>query len=165
MLLGQGIGLGLSAIGGTIGGIQSARANKKADKLAAEQKAENEAWYNRNYNTDFTQRADAQAILNQTREMAKQNRERAMASSVVTGATDEAAAMQAASDSKMIADTMTGMNVSAEQYKQGIENQYLKTDQMLTAEQIENQRKRAAQGASAMASAFGATSGIIGGIK
>ena len=165
MLLGQGIGLGLSAVGGIIGGIQSAKANKRANAMTAEQKAENEAWYNRNYNTDFTQRADAQAILNQTREMAKQNRQRAQASAVVTGATDESLAMQADADSRMVADTMTGLNVQAEQYKQGVENRYLNTDQALTQQQIEDERKRAAQGSAAMSSAFTAASGILGGIK
>ena len=165
MLLGQGIGLGLSAVGGVVGGIQSARANRKADAMTAEQKAKNEAWYQRNYNTDYTQRADAQAILNQTREMAKQNRARTQAQGVVTGATDEAIAMQNEANNKMVSDTMAGLNVQAEAYKQGVENKFLNTDMMLSQQQIEDERKRAQQGAQAMSGAFSAASGIVGGIK
>ena len=62
-----------SAIGGTLGigasiygGISASKSMKKIKKNIENQMRENQDWYDRRYNEDATQRADAQRILSIT---------------------------------------------------------------------------------------------------
>ena len=163
-MIGSLIGAGLSAVGGIVGGIQSAKANRQAQEQMAQQKAKNQAWYDKNYNTDYTQRSDAQAILNRTKELAQQNRQRAQASAVVTGATDESIALQNEANNKMVSDTMSQIASQADRYKQGVENQFLSTDSALAQQEQARLQQRASDGANATSTASGALAGIVGSI-
>ena len=51
---------------GFLGGITGARAERKVQDSIKKQQRENEDWFNRRYNEDSTQRADAQRILTRT---------------------------------------------------------------------------------------------------
>lgn len=48
---------------GIFGGIKAVKEAKKQKEMVEQSKRENEAWFNRRYNEDATQRADAQRML------------------------------------------------------------------------------------------------------
>ena len=69
-----------------------------------EAQAENETWYNRRYNEDATERADAQRILELTRENIRQRNQAAAGATVMGGATEEAVAAVRAANNEAEAD-------------------------------------------------------------
>ena len=137
---------------------------KKARKNLADQRSNNQAWYDKEYNTDYTQRADAQAVLNRTKEMADANRRRARNMGVVAGATDEAVAMENEASNKMVSDTMGAINQSADAYKQNIQGQFRQTEQNLDNAEYQSRIAQANQIAAAGAQAGQAGAGIVGSI-
>ena len=67
-IIGSSIG-GALGIGASIfGGISASKAMKNVKKNLESQMKENQDWYDRRYNEDATQRADAQRILTITNE-------------------------------------------------------------------------------------------------
>ena len=84
-------------LGGSIfGGIKARREAKKQQKMLDAQKAENQAWYNRRYNEDGTQRADAQRLLTNTQDLLRRQTKAAQGANAVTGASTEAVAKRQA---------------------------------------------------------------------
>ena len=158
------IGGGISVLGSVAGAIGSAQQMKKARKDLADQRSKNQAWYDKEYNTDYTQRADAQAVLNRTKEMADANRRRARNMGVVAGATDEAVAMENEASNKMVSDTMGAINQSADAYKQNIQGQYRQAEQGLDNMEYNSHVQQAQQIAAAGAQAGQAGAGIVGSI-
>lgn len=69
------IGSAIGAAGSIFGGIKASKAMKKAKRNVEAQRQKNQDWYDRRYNEDATQRADAQRILTQTEESIKQRPE------------------------------------------------------------------------------------------
>ena len=66
-IIGSVVG-GLAGIGGAIGaGIAGRKAYKKNMGILNDMRQDSQNWYDREYNSDFTQRADAQAALNNAR--------------------------------------------------------------------------------------------------
>ena len=57
------IGSAIGAVGSIFGGIKASKAMKKAKRNVEAQRQKNQDWYDRRYNEDATQRADAQRIL------------------------------------------------------------------------------------------------------
>ena len=163
-MIGSLIGGGLSVLGSVAGAIGSAQQMKKARQKLADQRSKNQAWYDKEYNTDYTQRADAQAVLNKTKEMADANRKRARNMGVVAGATDEAIALENENSNKMISDTMSSINQSADAYKQNIQGQYRQTEQGLDNAEYQSHVQQAQQIAAAGAQAGQAGAGIVGSI-
>ena len=60
------IGSAIGAANSIFGGIKASKAMKKAKRNVEGSTAKNQDWYDRRYNEDATQRADAQRILTQT---------------------------------------------------------------------------------------------------
>ena len=158
------IGGGLSVLGSVAGAIGSAQQMKKARKNLADQRSKNQTWYDKEYNTDYTQRADAQAVLNKTKEMADANRRRARNMGVVAGATDEAVAMDNEASNKMVSDTMGAINQSADAYKQNVQAQFKQTEQGLDNAEYQSHVAQANQIAQAGAQAGQAGASIVGSI-
>lgn len=159
-LIGGGIGI-LSSVAGAIG---SARKMKQAGNMLTAQQAQNQTWYDKEYNTDYTQRADAQAILNKTREMANENRKRARGMAVVAGATDESVAMENEASNDMVANTMGNINQSADAYKQSVQGQFRATQQQLDQQQYNNKIAEAQNIANAASGVSKAGAEIVGSI-
>ena len=86
-LIGSIAGGALGAAGSIFGGISASKAMKRVKKNLQAQKEANQNWYDRRYNEDATQRADAQRILTQTEESIR-NRNRQAAGFAVLGAVD-----------------------------------------------------------------------------
>lgn len=123
-MLGGLIGGAVGALGGIFGGISKNKMLKKQMAMVKEQKGENEDWYNRRYNEDSTQRADAQAMLTRTAEAIRERNRQSAGSAAVMGGTDESVAATKAANAKALADAASDIAVAGEQRKDNIEQQY-----------------------------------------
>lgn len=136
-ILGSAIG-GIAGIGGAIfGGISASKAMKKVKKNIENQQAENDSWYNRRYNEDATQRADAQRILTITNENIKQRNKQAAATQAVMGGTEESVAAAKMANNEALADAVSQIAVAGDRRKDTIEQQYQARDAQLN-EQLNN---------------------------
>lgn len=122
------IGSAIGAAGSIFGGISASRAAKKAKMAIEAQRKKNQDWYDRRYNEDATQRADAQRILTQTEESIKARNQQAAGSAAVMGGTDESVAAAKAANSQALADATSQIAASAEARKDNIEATYLQND-------------------------------------
>ncbi len=129
------IGSAIGAAGSIFGGIKASKAMKKAKRNVEAQRQKNQDWYDRRYNEDATQRADAQRILMQTEESIKQRNKAAAGSAAVMGGTDESVAAVKEANNKTLADVTSQIAADAETRKDNIEATYLQNDNAL-AEQI-----------------------------
>ena len=129
------IGSAIGAVGSIFGGIKASKAMKKAKRNVEAQRQKNQDWYDRRYNEDATQRADAQRILTQTEESIKQRNKAAAGSAAVMGGTDESVAAVKEANNKTLADVTSQIAADAETRKDNIEATYLQNDNAL-AEQI-----------------------------
>ena len=86
------IGSAIGAAGSIFGGISASKAMKKIKSNVEAQRQKNQNWYDRRYNEDYTQRADAQRILTQTEESIKNRYKQAAGIQAVMGGTEESVA-------------------------------------------------------------------------
>ena len=77
---------------------------KKVKKNIEEQQRKNQDWYDRRYNEDATQRADAQRILTITQENIRQRNQQAAGTQAVMGGTEESVAAARAANNQALAD-------------------------------------------------------------
>ena len=124
-MLGGIIGAAGGALGGVLGGVSRNKMLKKQMKMVNQQKQENQDWYDRRYNEDSTQRADAQAMLTKTAEAIKQRNRASAGSAAVMDGTDESLAATKAANAQAMAETASNIAVAGEQRKDQIENQYM----------------------------------------
>lgn len=123
-MLGGIIGAAAGAAGSVFGGIGKNKALKDQMKMVNEMKRENQDWYDRRYNEDSTQRADAQAMLTRTAEAIKNRNRAAAGSAAVMGGTEESVAATKAANAQAMADATSAIVVNGEQRKDNIEQQY-----------------------------------------
>lgn len=122
------IGSAIGAAGSIFGGISASKAMKKAKQNVEAQRKKNQDWYDRRYNEDATQRADAQRILTQTEESIKQRNKQAAGSAAVMGGTDESVAAAKAANNQALADATSQIAANAEARKDNIEATYMAND-------------------------------------
>lgn len=122
------IGSAIGAAGSIFGGISASKAMKRAKKNVEAQRKKNQDWYDRRYNEDATQRADAQRILTQTEESIKQRNKQAAGSVAVMGGTDESVAAAKAANNQALADATSQIAANAEARKDNIEATYMAND-------------------------------------
>lgn len=122
------IGSAIGAAGSIFGGISASKAMKRAKKNIEAQRQKNQDWYDRRYNEDATQRADAQRILTQTEESIKQRNKQAAGSADVMGGTDESVAAAKAANNQELADATSQIAANAEARKDNIEATYMAND-------------------------------------
>lgn len=127
-MIGSLVGAGLSAVGSIFGGISASKAMKKIKKNLQAQKQANQDWYNRRYNEDATQRADAQRILKMTEESIKNRNRQAAGVQAVMGGTEESVAAAKAANNQALADATSQIAVNAEARKDQIEQTYQQRD-------------------------------------
>lgn len=126
-IVGSAIG-GALGIGASIfGGISASKAMKKVKKNIEEQQRENQDWYDRRYNEDATQRADAQRILTMTNENIRQRNQQAAGAQAVMGGTEESVAAAKAANNQALADATSQIAVNGERRKDQIESEYMQT--------------------------------------
>lgn len=127
-MIGSLVGAGLSAVGSIFGGISASKAMKKVKKNLQAQQQANKDWYNRRYNEDATQRADAQRILTMTEESIKNRNRQAAGVQAVMGGTEESVAAAKAANNQALADATSQIAVNAEARKDQIEQTYQQRD-------------------------------------
>ena len=127
-MIGSLVGAGLSAVGSIFGGISASKAMKKVKKNLQAQKQANQDWYDRRYNEDATQRADAQRILTMTEESIKNRNLQAAGAQAVMGGTEESVAATKAANNQALADATSQIAVNAEARKDQIEQTYQQKD-------------------------------------
>lgn len=125
------VGAGLSAVGSIFGGISASKAMKKVKKNLQAQKQANQDWYDRRYNEDATQRADAQRILTRTEESIRNRNRQAAGAQAVMGGTEESVAVAKAANNQALADATSQIAVNAEARKDQIERTYQQRDSQL----------------------------------
>lgn len=134
-LLLTGVLAGASALSSLIGGHLSASAAREARDKELEnirkQQRENQNWYDRRYNEDPTQRADAQRLLTRTAELIKQRNKAAEGKAAVMGGTEESVAATKEANAKAIADVASNIASAGDARKDKIEEQYRATKQGL----------------------------------
>lgn len=130
-LFGSIAGGALGAAGSIFGGISASKAMRRAKKNLQAQKEANQNWYDRRYNEDATQRADAQRILTQTEESIRNRNRQAAGAQAVMGGTDESTAAAKAANAQALADATSQIAVGAENRKDQIEQTYQQRDSQI----------------------------------
>lgn len=130
-MIGSLIGAGVSAVGSILGGISASRAMKKVKQNLESQRRQNEDWYNRRYNEDATQRADAQRILAKTEELIKNRNRQAAGAQAVMGGTEESVAAAKAANNQAQAEAASQIAVAGDRRKDAVESQYQQRDAQL----------------------------------
>lgn len=130
-LIGSIAGGALGAAGSIFGGISASKAMRRVKKNLQEQKEANQNWYDRRYNEDATQRADAQRILTQTEESIRNRNRQAAGAQAVMGGTDESTAAAKAANAQALADATSQIAAGAENRKDQIEQTYQQRDSQI----------------------------------
>lgn len=161
-MIGSIIGAGMQAAGAIFGGIQASKSAKKVKQSIERQKQENQDWYDRRYNEDATQRADAQRLLTMTEESIKKRNKAAAGTAAVMGGTGEAVAAERAVNNEALAEATSQIAASADARKDAIEAAYQERGANLENQlnQTEMQKQQAIS--QAVQGVTGAASGIAG---
>lgn len=130
-LIGSIAGGAFGAAGSIFGGISASKAMRRVKKNLQAQKEANQNWYDRRYNEDATQRADAQRILTQTEESIRNRNRQAAGAQAVMGGTDESTAAAKAANAQALADATSQIAVNAENRKDQIEQTYQQRDSQI----------------------------------
>jgi len=155
-MIGSLIGSAIGLIGTGVGLAQASKAAKKAKENIEDQQRANQNWYDRLYNEDATQRADAQRLLTLTQENFKKRNKAAQGAAAVAGGTEESVAAEKAANAQALADATSRIAAAGEARKDAIEEQYMATQNDLNNQlnQTEQQKAQAiAQATGALGSA------------
>ena len=149
-MIGAIIGAVGSLASSIIGGIKSRKAAQAAESELAERRRKNDDWYNRRYNEDYLQTAEAQAALTEARNMAREQMSAARGTAAVMGDVTGASvgrAQQAAG--KLVSDTARNLAAQGTARKDAVESQYLAQDNAISNAYQNIYNQRAANAAAA----------------
>ena len=141
--LGGAIGAGLGAVGSIFGGIAASKAMKNVKNNINAQRSANRDWYDRRYNEDATQRAEAMAAVNRVEQEMRERNRQAAGRQAVMGGTEESVAAVKGANSHALAETMSSIAVNGERRKDAIEAQYQAKDDALQSELNDMERQKA----------------------
>ena len=143
------IGSAIGAAGSIFGGISASKAMKRMKRNVEEQRQKNQDWYDRRYNEDATQRADAQRILQQTEESIKNRNRQAAGTAAVMGGSEEGVALAKAANNEALAEAASQIAANADARKDNIEATYMSNDNAFVEQlnQIEQGKAQAVAGA------------------
>lgn len=141
--LGGAIGAGLGAVGSIFGGIAASKAMKNVKNNINAQRSANRDWYDRRYNEDATQRAEAMAAVNRVEQQIRERNRQAAGTQAVMGGTEESVAATKGANSHALAETMSSIAVNGERRKDAIEAQYQAKDDALQSELNDMERQKA----------------------
>jgi hypothetical protein len=159
-IIGSLVGGAMKAVGSVAGGIAASKAARQQNKRLEEQLQENQDWYDRRYNEDATQRADAQRLLTITEEAIKNRNRQAAGAAAVMGGTTESVAAAKAANNAALADTVSSIAADAANRKDSIESQYMANK----ANTVAQQNAVSAQKAQGITQAIGAVANTAGDI-
>lgn len=142
-MVGSIIGAGIGALGSIFGGLSASSAIKQRRDGVLRLQQENKDWFDRRYNEDALQRADALALLERTKEAVRNRNQRAAGVQAVMGGTDESVAHEREAGNKAIADVTTNIAAEGARRKDQIEAQYRAQDAALQGQLNDIERDRA----------------------
>ncbi len=142
-MIGSLIGGALKLGGSIFGGISASKAMKKVQKNLENQQRENQDWYDRRYNEDATQRADAQRILAITEQNIRNRNRQAAGTAAVMGGTDESVAATKAANASAMADAASQIAIAGDRRKDNIEQQYQTTKASINDKLNELEKQKA----------------------
>ncbi len=155
------IGAGLSLAGSIFGGSAAAKAHRQAQNRLNQRKAENQARYDRLYNEDPTQRADAQALLTRVEDsIRKRNRAAAGRAAVMGGSSAEVAAAKEANN-EALTQVVSDIHARNEARKDQIEAQYEAKKDQLETEQAALDGQKAQARSQGVQGVLGAAGNIV----
>lgn len=163
-LIGGAIGAGVGAAASIYGGVKASQAMKKIKANLEQQRKDNQNWYDRRYNEDATQRADAQRILTQTEEAFRNRNRQAQGTAAVMGGTEESVAATKEANAQAMADAASQIDVAGEARKDNIEQQYMSTDRNIQSQLNDLERQKGQnvqQAANGVASAASKIGGLL----
>ena len=140
----QVAGLALGAASSILGGVSSANAAKRAEKLRQEQDAKNAAWFNKRYNESFIDTAAGRNAIRQAIDYGKRQTQRAEGAAAVTGGTDAAVAQAKEGANRMVGDTIGNLAAQDTARKEQAVETYLGQQERSTAQQMANEKAKAA---------------------
>lgn len=143
-------------------GIKARKAARKANAVLDKQAKENEDWFNRRYNEDYTQSAEAQAALTKARELADEQYRKASGTAAVVGATDESVAQAKKAAGEVISDTASGIATNATARKDAVESQYLNTKNNISNQRLSIYNQQAANATQAANQGMQAGMNLVG---
>ena len=150
----------MKAVGAVAGGIAARKAAREQNKRLEDQLQENQDWFDRRYNEDATQRADAQRLLTMTEEAIKNRNRQAAGAAAVMGGTTESVAAAKAANNAALADTVSSIAADAANRKDSIESQYMANK----ANTVAQQNAVSAQKAKGITQAIGSVANAAGDI-
>ena len=125
------IAMGVKALGSIFGGISASKAMKRYKQGVQKQMDENENWYDRRYNEDATQRADAQRAIQLTEDAVRKRNKAAAGQAAIMGGNEASVAAAKEANSQATADVASRIAAAGEARKDKIESQYLARKQQL----------------------------------
>lgn len=155
------VGAGAGVLGGVLGGIASSKAARKKNSLLSKIEQDNQNWYDRRYNEDYTQTADAVNAMRLARENADRGVRRAENMSAVSGATDESVAQAKAAANESVGNTLASIAAQGTQQKNQIESQYLQQKNSINQQRLGVYDQQAAQAAQAGGAMMNAGMGLL----
>ena len=161
-IISSAIGAGMQAIGSIAGGIAQKRAMQKVEASLEKQQQQNQDWYDRRYNEDATQRADAQRLLTMTENSIKERNKQAAGAAAVMGGTEESVAAAKAANNQALADATSQIAAQADARKDTIEQQFLEQRNQLTGQQNNLQMQKAQATSQAIQGVADAAGNIAG---
>ncbi len=159
-MIGAIAGAALGAAGSIFGGIKASEAAQKRNEYLASKAKENQDWYDRRYNEDATQRADAQRIITMTEDAIRKRNRAAQGREAVMGGPSEASAREKEANNKVLTDAVSQINAAGERRKDQIEQQYLSRKDAIDDAKMQVETQRAASVSEATKGVLGAAGGI-----
>ena len=141
------VSVALGALGAAtsiLGGLSSANAAKRAEKLRQEQDAKNAAWFNKRYNESFIDTSAGRNAIRQAIDYGKRQTQRAEGAAAVTGGTDAAVAQAKEGANRMVGDTIGQLAAQDTARKEQAVETYLGQQERSTAQQMANEKAKAA---------------------
>lgn len=163
-IAGQALGAAVQVGSSIYGAIKSSQANKRAEEMIQNQRNENKKWYDAKMAEDYTQRSEVQNILRKQRELLNEQYQRARATNIVAGGTDESLALQQQAANEAMGDAMADIAANASDYKDSVENQFRAQDAALNQQQIGVEQAKAQSIAQAAGQVGSAVSGLVTGV-
>lgn len=162
-MIGAIAGAAIQAGSSIYGAIKSSQANKRATGLIQSERDANRKWYEEKMAEDYMQRADVQNVLRKQRELLNEQYQRARATNVVAGGTDESLALQQQAANATLGETTANIAAQSADYKEGVENQYREKDSALNQQQVNIYQNEASQIAQAAGQVGKAVGGLVSG--
>lgn len=159
-MIGELVGAGLSTIGSIAGGIAGRKAADKQKEAIKRMEDENNNRYNRLYNEDVTQRADAQRLIRITEDNIRERNKSAAGSQAVVGGTEASVAASKEANNAALSDTVSQIHAEGEARKDAIEGQYRERKSQLEGMKAGLSQQRGANIASATQGVSGVAASI-----